>query len=90
MQNKIKTMAKSKIYERTIEEELFQSWQMLRRTDDATELGEITGKSYPIIYRALNFGHVKDEEVANDISNFYKIRSLKQKQQAREILKNLV
>lgn len=82
-------MAKAKTYERTIEEELFQSWQMLRRTEDVPELCEITGKSYPIIYRALNFGHVKEESVADDISLFYATRSLKQKQQAKEILKNL-
>lgn len=83
-------MANKKTYERTIEEELFQAWQMLRRTEDVPELIEITGKSYPIIYRALNFGHVKEESVTDDISLFYKTRSLKQKQQAKQILKNLI
>lgn len=82
--NKVKT------YERTIEPELFESWSMLRRTDDAQELIQLTGKSYPIIYRALNFGHVKEESIVDDISLFYATRSLKQKQQAKIILKNLV
>lgn len=79
-----------KTYERTIEKELFDAWSMLRRTEDAQELIEITGKSYPIIYRALNFGNVKEESVCDDISAFYAMRSLKQKQQAKIILKNLV
>ena len=77
---------KVKTYERTIEPELFESWSMLRRTDDAQELIQLTGKSYPIIYR----GHVKEESIVDDISLFYATRSLKQKQQAKIILKNLV
>ena len=79
-----------KTFERTIEKELFDAWSMLRRTEDAQELIEITGKSYPIIYRALNFGHVKEDSVCDDISKFYALKSEKQKQQAKEILKNLV
>ena len=82
-------MTKAKIYDRTIEKELFDSWTMLRQTEDAQKLITMTGKSYPIIYRALNFGHVKEESIVDDISLFYATKSLKQKQQAREILKNL-
>lgn len=81
-------MAKAK-FEQNICDELFSSWKFCRRTEDIPELMEITGKSYPIIYRALTFGHVKNESVANDISTFYAQRTLKQKQQAKEILKNL-
>lgn len=76
-------------FEQNISDELFSAWKMLRRTEDIPELMEITGKSYPIIYRAVTFGHVKNEAVADDISVFYAQRSLKQKKQAKEILKNL-
>ena len=78
-----------KKYERTIDEVLFESWQMLRRHNDIKELCEITGKSNPVIYRALNFGHIRDSNLEADISNYYLKRSKDQRERAKEILKNL-
>ena len=79
----------SEKFPRTIDEHLLQTWQMLRRHDDIKELCEITGKSNPIIYRALNFGHVRDRAVEKDISNFYIERAKSQRASALEILKYL-
>lgn len=83
-------MAKEKkTYERTINKNLFEAWQMLRRTDDVRELSEITGKSNPIIYRALNYGHIKDESITETISRFYENRAESQKEQAKKILNKI-
>ena len=84
-----KTTEAKKVFERTIEEELYNAWKMQYRTKDVEELQEITGKSYPIIQRALHFGHVKNEELCDTISNFYIQRSEKQREQARKIASNL-
>ena len=77
--------ATKKTLERTIDEDLFNSWKMLYRTGDIPELMELTGKSYPIIQNAINKGHVKNEGVCDTISNFYILRRDKQKEQARKI-----
>ena len=79
-----------KTFERTIEPELYEAWQMLYRTKDVEELMEITGKSYPIIQRALMHGHVKNDELCDTISKFYEDRSKKQKGQAKSILEKLI
>ena len=49
----MKETKNKKTFERTIEPELYEAWQMLYRTKDVEELMEITGKSYPIIQRAF-------------------------------------
>jgi len=86
---KTKTTAKpKKEFEMTIESELFEAWKAKRRTTDVKELVEITGKSESIIYRALQFGHVKNEDLSDTISNFYIERANKQKEQARKISGN--
>ena len=90
MKNKETKKPTKKVLERTIDEDLFKSWQMLYRTKDVEELMEITGKSYPIIQRALMHGHVKNDELCDTISKFYEDRSQKQKGQAKSILENLI
>lgn len=73
----------------TIDVNLFEAWQIMRRHDDVKELCELTGKSNPIIYRALNYGHVRDSSLEDDISTFYENRAKKQRENAKKILKNL-
>ena len=90
MKNKETKNPTKKVLERTIDEDLFKSWQMLYRTKDVEELMEITGKSYPIIQRALMHGHVKNDELCDTISKFYEDRSQKQKGQAKSILEKLI
>lgn len=87
--NIMKETKNKKTFERTIEPELYEAWQMLYRTKDVEELMEITGKSYPIIQRALMHGHVKNDELCDTISKFYEDRSQKQKGQAKSILEKL-
>mgnify|MGYP003609149266 CR=1 FL=1 len=72
-------------FELTIDKSLFDSWQKYRRTSDVEELMELTGKSAPIIYRALQFGHVKNDNLCDTISAFYIARVEKQKEQAEKI-----
>ena len=74
-----------KVFERTIDENLFEAWKSKRRTTDVRDLMKKTGKSEPIIYRALQFGHVKKQDLVDDISNFYIERSKKEKAQAEQI-----
>ena len=88
--NIMKEPKNKKTFERTIKPELYEAWQMLYRTKDVEELMEITGKSYPIIQRALMHGHVKNDELCDTISKFYEDRSKKQKGQAKSILENLI
>ena len=86
----MKEAKNKKTFERTIEPELYEASQMLYRTKDDEELMEITGKSYPIIQRALMHGHVKNYELCDTISKFYEDRSKKQKGQAKSILEKLI
>ena len=85
MTTKAKPKTERKEYERTIELELFNAWKEKRRKTDVEELVTITGKSTTIIYRALQFGHVKDDEICDTISNFYIERTRKQREQANLI-----
>lgn len=82
-------MSNTEKYPLTIDKNLFEVWQMMRRHDDVKELCDLTGKSNPIIYRALNFGHVRDSSLEEDISSFYETRSKRQRENAKKILKNL-
>ena len=85
---KKETKTAKKVFERTIEKDLFDAWQMQYRTGDVVEIMQITGKSYPIIQRALHFGHVKNEDVCDTISEFYIKRRDKQKEQSKRISSN--
>lgn len=86
MKNNSKPEVKKKrTFERTIEPELFKAWKSKRRTGDVEELIKITGKSYPIISRALLYGHAPNVEVADAISTFFIERSKKEKDQAEKI-----
>ena len=72
-------------FELTIDKNLFDAWQKNRKTSDVEELMKITGKSSPIIYRALQFGHVKSDALCDAISEFYILKVERQKEQAEKI-----
>lgn len=82
---KTKTQQKEKSakYAMTITKELFNAWQQLRRKNDAEELSSLLGKSRPIIDRALNYGHVKSNELVEGITKYYEDRKTKEKQRAK-------
>jgi hypothetical protein len=58
----------------TISKQLFDSWQKNKRKNDAAKLMEICDRSRPIIDRALNYGHVKDDELISTITNYFLLR----------------
>lgn len=73
----------------TIDKTLLSSWQLMRRTGDIEELVELTKKSRPIVYQALKYGYLKDNDLERAISNYYINRAETQRKEAQEILKNI-
>lgn len=69
-------MAKQKKeYTCTMSPVIFEIVKHLRRNTDAAELIEITGMSFPVVYKALNFGHVLDVALERAIITFYENRA---------------
>lgn len=64
----------AKRYPMTISKPLFDTWQKNRRKNDSVKIMEITGMSRPIIDRALNYGHVKDDDIISTITNYFLMR----------------
>lgn len=79
---------KQRKFEMTITKELWKAWNALRKKGDSEKLQNITGKSRPMIDRALNFGHVNDEELKEAITKFYAERKEKELKQANELTLN--
>ncbi len=77
--------AKSNRWQRTIRKELHTQWRKSERSGDIKELCEITGKSYPTVYRALRYGYVNDTEFAEKISNFFIERNNKELETANQL-----
>lgn len=71
----------------TIAPKLFKAWQQLRRKGDPELIMELTGKSRPIIDKALKYGHVKDQTVVDAITKFYNDRLTSENQQGEDLLK---
>lgn len=72
-------------FEMTVSKELFAGWKKNRRRGDTEKLMEITGRSRPVIDRALNFGYAKKEELIDAISNFFITRLQEEKAKAKEM-----
>ena len=79
-----------KEFERTIDESLFETIKMQRRIQDAAELTETTGFSRPTIDKALNFGHIRDNNLETAIVDFYTKRASQQRAAAETILKTIL
>lgn len=75
-------------FEMTISPELFNAWGQLRRKKDAEVIAQEIGKSRPVIDRALNFGHVKDQRVIDGITDFFTKRKRREDKQANKLLSN--
>lgn len=67
-------------YPRTISKALFDKWQRLKRYNDGRDLVNETGKSRPIIDRAIKYGHCKDELLIAAITDFFVNRLNREKQ----------
>jgi hypothetical protein len=61
-------------YPRTISEELHKTWTTLRRRKDADVIAEKTGRSRPLIDRALKYGYVATPELTSLITEFFEQR----------------
>lgn len=57
-----------------INQDLFDTWQQLKRKGDPKELCKELKLSRPIIDRALKYGHVKNPITADRISKFFSKR----------------
>lgn len=82
-------MAQTKTKEKlscTISKELFNEWKNCKRTGDATKIKEITGKSYPVVQRALKYGSVFDPGLIQAINKYFSDRK-EQEQTAADNLK---
>lgn len=77
--------AKSNRWQRTIRKELHTQWRKSERSGDIKELCEITGKSYPTVYRALRYGYVNDTELSDKINNFFIERNIKELEVADQL-----
>jgi hypothetical protein len=73
-------------FPRTINSQLFDAWQILRRSGDPALLCKKTGFSRPIVDRALNYGHVKNPKLANMISEFFDKRLDKEKHRGDSLI----
>ena len=82
-ENKNKSMAER--YPRTVTIETFTAWQTLTRSGDSKAIHEKYKISRPIVSRALNYGHVKNPKVTDNINKFFKARLLKEAQGAEEL-----
>jgi hypothetical protein len=78
-----KSMAKR--FPMTIPKSLFDSWQKNKRKNDAAKLMEICERSRPIIDRALNYGHVKDDELISTITNYFLLRVQNENRQCERL-----
>lgn len=65
-------------YPRTIAQQLFDSWQILRRYGDPGRICKAAKISRPIVDRAINYGHVKDPNVTKAINKFFSDRTEKE------------
>lgn len=85
-QNDNNTLSMEERYPRNIPLELFDAWQLLKRTGDAEKLCKELGKSRPIIDRALKYGHVKKQSLAAHISRFFQQRVDREKNKGNKLL----
>jgi len=83
-----KIYSMKKKYRTTIAEELFDAWKKLRRKGDPEEIMKLSGRSRPIVDRALNYGHVNDSDMVDIITDYYKERLEKESNDAKELLIN--
>ena len=77
-------------YPRNVSQQLFDSWQVCRRKNDPKELCKKLKMSRPIIDRALNYGHVKNEKLTQRISAFFNDRYEREKKQGQELINAVI
>lgn len=76
-------------YPRTISLELYDAWQIMRRSGDPGKLHDKLKISRPIIDRALNYGNVKKTGLADKITKFFNDRFEAEKTKGTNILQSV-
>lgn len=67
-------MTMAERYPMTISQQLFDAWQVMRRTGDGGHIHDQTNISRPIIDRALNYGNIKQPHVERKITEYFQSR----------------
>lgn len=73
-------------FKQTISDDLFQAWNSAKRPGDATAISKVVNKSYPIVQRALKYGHVNSEKLVDSISDFFAARKENDKKRTSKII----
>lgn len=73
-------------YPRTISQELYDAWQVLRRKGDPEKIRKKVNASRPKVDLALNYGHVHDTKLIDKISKFFKDRLAEEKEDGGTLL----
>ena len=72
-----------------IAQELFDAWQLCRKSSDSSVMMQEFGISRPTINNALNLGHVIMPGLVEKITDFFERRSVAEKEQATKLLNRL-
>lgn len=70
------------VWNRTIAEELHETWLRLKRKKDPEAIAEALGVSRPVIDRALLYGYVSIPELTGKITQFFEDRLNKERADA--------
>ncbi len=81
-----RTSTMAERYPCNVPKEQYDYWQKHRLTNDADILCKKIGLSRPVIDRALNYGHVKKDDLADKINKFFEQRVEKQKKMGQRLL----
>lgn len=73
-------------FPRTISQQLWDAWQILRRKGDAEELMKRTELSRPVIDRALNYGHIKNSSLEAKITKYFDARLEREKSKGDKLI----
>lgn len=73
-------------FKQTITNDLFDAWNNAKRTGDATKIAKAINSCYPVVQRALKYGHVNNDEVKNGINSFFQKRKIEEDEAATAII----
>lgn len=83
---KKKKASKAKVQpELNIDPALFEAWQKFTRMGDALAIANRFGWSRPTIDNALNFGHVRNNEIVGQITTYFTERVKDEREKAELI-----
>lgn len=87
MENNTPKRSMAERYPMTINQQLWDGWQIMRRYGDPGRIVTECIISRPIVDRALKYGNVKDPRVEKKISKFFMDRVGKEKSKGDKLIK---